>query len=206
MRHNRPAVVNQAPAAADGSADDDQDRERFAAACAGDADAFAALARRHGPACLSLARRVLRDPHMAQDAVQEALLAAWRFRHTCDPERTTARSWLLTLTHHKAVDRVRMEELRRADSMTEARLRSLVDQAAGPDEVAWQRSRATSVRAAVQRLPPAQRDVLVLCYVGGLTQRQLAHRRDIPLGTVKTRALAGLRTLRQDVELATATS
>lgn len=155
--------------------------------------------RQYGAACFSLARRVLRDEHMAQDAVQDAFLTAWRFLDRCDPDRTTARSWLLMLTHHKAVDRVRMEERRRGPAMTADLLETLVDDAPGPDAVAWQRHRAAQVRTSLRRLPSAQREVLVLCYFEGLTQREVAELTDTPLGTVKTRALTALRRLREDV-------
>ena len=179
---------------------DDPDRVVFRAACSGDADAFDALLRRHAPACAALARRVLRDEHMAEDAVQDAFLAAWRFLGRCDPTRTTARAWLLMLTHHKAVDRVRAEERRRTHAVTEEMLEALVDDGAGPAAAAWQQHRATHVRAALHRLPAAQREVLVLCYFGGYTQREVAARTHAPLGTVKTRALAALRRLRSEVE------
>jgi RNA polymerase sigma factor (sigma-70 family) len=179
---------------------DDEDRRVFRAACSGDADAFDVLLRRHAPACAALARRILRDEHMAEDAVQDAFLGAWRFLGRCDPTRTTARAWLLMLTHHKAVDRVRSEERRRARAVTEDMLDGLADDGPGPASAAWQQHRATHVRAALHRLPAAQREVLVLCYFGGLTQREVAARTDAPLGTVKTRALAGLRRLRSEVE------
>lgn len=180
----------------------DEDRLVFRAACSGDADAFDALLRRHAPACAALARRILRDEHMAEDAVQDAFLGAWRFLGRCDPTRTTARAWLLMLTHHKAVDRVRCEERRRTHAVTEEMLDGLLDDAPGPASAAWQQHRAAQVRAALHRLPAAQREVLVLCYFGGLTQREVAARTGAPLGTVKTRALAGLRRLRSEVEAA----
>jgi RNA polymerase sigma factor (sigma-70 family) len=177
------------------------DRGVLAAACAGDGDAFARLLREHGPACFALARRILCDEHMAEDAVQDAFLGAWKCRDRCDPSRTTARAWLLMLTHHKAVDRVRLEEHRRGPALTTQLLETLLDEGLGPEEVTWQRQRAEQVRAALRALPSAQRDVLLLCYFGGLTQREVAVRTATPLGTVKTRALAGLRRLRDDLGL-----
>lgn len=180
---------------------DGEDRLLFRAACSGDPDALDVLLRRHAPACFAVARRILRDEHMAEDAVQDAFLDAWRFLGRCDPTRTTARAWLLMLTHHKAVDRVRAEERRRARAVTDEMLDVLVDDGPGPASAAWQQHRATQVRAALHRLPPAQREVLVLCYFGGLTQREVAARTQAPLGTVKTRAFAGLRRLRSEVEV-----
>lgn len=182
------------------------DQTLLAAACTGDAAAFDLLVRQYAATCFSLARRVLRDEHMAQDAVQDAFLAAWHFLDRCEPDRTTPRSWLLMLTHHKAVDRVRMEERRRGPAVTSQWLEAIVDDAPSPDAVAWQRHRASQVQASLRRLPSAQLEVLVLCYFEGLTQREVAEFTDTPLGTVKTRALAGLRRLREDLVLAEATN
>lgn len=183
---------------------DEVDRRLLTAATAGDAQAFELLVHKHAAACLALARRILRDQHVAEDAVQEALLGAWRSLGKCDPRRTTARAWLLMLTHHKTVDRVRLEERRHGPALTTELLETLVDDGLGPEGTSLQRQRAERVRVALRALPASQRDVLLLCYFGGLSQREVADRMNTPLGTIKTRALAGLRGLRDDLPCDTA--
>lgn len=164
----------------------------------GDADgaALETLHRRYGRPCAALARRVLGDPLLSQDVVQEVFLAVWRAPERFDAERGAFASWLLAMTHHKAVDAVRREEnLRKRRTSSEA-LESTPAPGPSVDDAAWISVRRTSVRAALQDLPPVQREALALAYFGGYTQREIAGLTSTPLGTVKTRMLAGMRRLR----------
>ena len=78
-----------------------------------DEAAFAELYDRFGAPSYGLALRILRDPALAEDAVQEALLAIWRSADRFRPDRGAARAWVLALVHRRAVDLVRREERRR---------------------------------------------------------------------------------------------
>src|SRR6187397_3094548 len=80
----------------------------------GDEDALAELYDRIGRIAYGLALRVLRDDRLAEDAVQDGFLAAWRTAAAFRPERAKASTWVLTLVHRRAVDLVRREERRRA--------------------------------------------------------------------------------------------
>jgi len=82
-------------------------------------DALAELYDRFGGVAYGVALRILRDQALAQDAVQDAFLAAWRTAASFDPARGNASTWLLTLVHRRAVDLVRREERRRADVLDE---------------------------------------------------------------------------------------
>ena len=97
---------------------DEQARDLVADCAAGDALALEALYRRHGGACLAHARRVVVDDHLAQDVVQEAFLDLWRHASRFDSQRSSARTWLLMLTHRRSVDRVRSEQRRRSEELT----------------------------------------------------------------------------------------
>src|SRR5438093_13666943 len=82
-----------------------------------DAEALAELYDRFGHVAYGLALRVIRDPALAEDAVQEAFLALWRTAARFVPERSKASTWILTLVHRRAVDAVRREQRRRADTL-----------------------------------------------------------------------------------------
>lgn len=154
---------------------------------------FTSVVLRHRGACLVLARRVLRDHQMAEDAVQEAFIDAWRQAERYDAERSTELGWLLTLTHRRAVDRVRKEERHGALAVPGETDDGVVDDP--PEEQVWRAERARSLRGALPGLTPEQYEVLVLAYFGGYTQREIAGLVGIPLGTVKTRTVAAMRRL-----------
>ena len=169
------------------------DEELLAAISTGDERALADLYDRFGRVAYGLALRVVRDPALAQDAVQDAFLAAWRTAASFDSRRGKAQTWLLTLVHRRAVDVVRREDRRRAEQLADD---APAAASAATDEEAAIREQRRTVQAALARLPPDQREALELAYYGGLTQAELAERLGIPLGTVKSRVFAGLARLR----------
>jgi RNA polymerase sigma factor (sigma-70 family) len=159
----------------------------------GDESALAELYDRFGRPAYGLALRILRDDRLAEDAVQEAFLNAWRSAAGFQPERGKAATWLMTLVHRRAVDLVRREERRRAEPM---------DGVAHPtgdatDQEAFLRLQRERVQAALKELPDAQRETLELAYYGGFTQSELAERLGQPLGTIKSRMFGGLSRLRE---------
>jgi RNA polymerase sigma factor (sigma-70 family) len=162
-----------------------------------DAGALEVLYERYGKAAYSLARRILTDEVLAQDVVQEVFLSLWRDAHRFDAGRGTLATYLLSMTHHRAVDVVRREEnLRRRRTSDEA-LEFQPDPAPGVEAEAEAAERRSEVRAALAQLPPAQREALALAYFGGYTQREVAALVGVPLGTVKTRMAAGMRKLKE---------
>jgi RNA polymerase sigma factor (sigma-70 family) len=167
-----------------------------------DEGALEALYDRYGRAAYSLARRILTDEALAQDVVQEVFLSLWRDVRRFDAGRGTVATYLLSMTHHRAVDVVRREEnLRRWRTSDEALEFEPDPRVRVEDEVEAAERRA-EVRAALAVLPPAQREALLLAYFGGYTQREVAALVGVPLGTVKTRMAAGMRRLKaalQDV-------
>src|SRR5918994_1926481 len=155
--------------------------------------ALAELYDRYGRAAYGLALRVLRDPSLAEDAVQEAFLHVWRSADRFSADRAKVATWVLTFVHRRAVDLVRREERRR----TEPEEAAPVPAGPGADEDAERRSKSEVVQDALRRLPPAQREAIELAYYGGYTQSELAERLGEPLGTIKSRMFAGLARLRE---------
>ena len=162
----------------------------------GDGGALEALYSRYGRACYGLARRILVDEQLAQDVVQEVFLTLWRDASRFDAGRGGFSTWLLSMTHHKAVDAVRREETLRKRRTTAEVLETRESDAPQVDDEVWSRLRGERVRTALDTLPAPQREALVLAYFGGYTQREIAGITATPLGTVKTRMLTGMRKLR----------
>ena len=155
--------------------------------------ALAELYDRHGRTAYGLALRVVRDPALAEDAVQDAFLNVWRTAQRFVPEQGKASTWILTLVHRRAVDVVRREQRRRSESLERAPEPAVE----GVDEDAWLRLQRERVQEALRRLPDAQREALELAYYGGFSQSELAERLGQPLGTIKSRMFSGLARLRE---------
>jgi RNA polymerase sigma-70 factor (ECF subfamily) len=160
----------------------------------GDREAFARLYDRYGAAAYSLAVRIVRDRDLAADVVQNLFLAVWTGATQFDPARGQPSTWIMTMTHHKAVDMVRREERRRTEPLDVAG-----EEAAGGasvEEQAWRGVARENVRAAMARLPDPHREVIELAYFAGYSQSELADRLALPLGTVKSRTFAAMRALK----------
>jgi RNA polymerase sigma factor (sigma-70 family) len=162
-----------------------------------DAGALEALYDRYGRAAYSLARRILTEETLAQEVVHEVFLSLWRDTRRFDAGRGTVATYLLSMTHHRAVDVVRREEKLRRWRASDGALEVEPDpKPRVEDEVEVESAeRRAEVRAALGELPPAQWEALLLAYYGGYTQREVAALVRVPLGTVKTRMAAGMRNL-----------
>lgn len=163
-----------------------------------DEEAFRGLFRRYSPVALALARRVVRQPFLAEEIVQEAFLAVWRKPEGYDQQRGSVKAWLMGMVHHRAVDTVRREEAHRRRA--EGAIPEALDREEDPaeqvlEEIGLPEERKV-VRSALEQLPPEQRQVIELMYFGGLSQSRIAERLSLPLGTVKSRTLLGMRRLR----------
>ena len=161
----------------------------------GDEAAFAQLYDATSARAYGLAVRVVRDPAQAEEVTQEAFLEVWRTSARFDPARGSAVSWLLTIVHRKAVDRVRSAEAttRRDTSYHEQNQPVAHDATA---EAAHASLEAHRVRGALQALTDVQREAVELAYFGGYTHTEVASMLDLPVGTAKTRIRDGLIRLR----------
>ncbi|MFB9765470.1 ECF RNA polymerase sigma factor SigK, partial [Nocardioides kongjuensis] len=164
----------------------------------GDSTAFATLydataARVHG-----LALRVVRDRAQAEEVTQEVFLEVWRQASRYDAARGSALAWLMTITHRKAVDRVRSAEAAsRRDATWEQRNQGVEHDTTA--EAAHASLEAHRVRAALGQLTDVQREAIELAYFGGYTHTEVAALLDLPVGTAKTRIRDGLIRLRDTI-------
>src|SRR4051812_47787056 len=168
---------------------------------AGDRTAIDDLYDRFRRPAFALPRRIRGDEGMAEDVLQDVFLSVWRDPSAFDRSRGSFSSWLLALVHHKAVDAVRREESQRrrqARAGDELALRA-PNTAHDVEDEAWTRVVSERVRIALGVLPTVQREALTLAYYGGYTQREVAALTGAPLGTVKTRMLAGMRRLKEEL-------
>jgi RNA polymerase sigma-70 factor (ECF subfamily) len=181
--------------------DDPGDADLLLRVRAGDRGAIDELYDRFRRPAFALARRVLADDTLAEDVLQDVFLSVWRNPGAYDRSRGSLTSWLLAMVHHKAVDAVRREESHRR---RQARAQDDLDLSAPTaardvEDDAWTRVVSDAVRTALGALPAAQREALTLAYYGGYTQREVAALTSAPLGTVKTRMLAGMRRLKEEL-------
>ena len=161
-----------------------------------DAGALEALYDRYGRAAYSLARRILTEETLAQEVVQEVFLSLWRDARRFDAGRGTLATYLLSMTHHRAVDVVRREEKLRRWRTSDEGLELEADPKVRVEDELLTSERRAEVRSALQELPAAQREAVLLAYFGGYTQREVAALVGVPLGTVKTRMAAGMRKMK----------
>jgi RNA polymerase sigma factor (sigma-70 family) len=159
-----------------------------------DAPALAEFYERYRAPARGLAQRILGDAQLAEDAVQDAFLHAWRSAWRFSPERGQARMWFLAMVHHRAVDIVRSRGGREVHEPFE-----LAPEQADPcgEEALDAIADRDRVRRALRSLPAEFRAPLVLAYYADLTQQDCAQWLREPLGTVKSRTFRGLSRLRE---------
>jgi RNA polymerase sigma-70 factor (ECF subfamily) len=162
----------------------------------GDRAAFAELYDGLAPAVHGLACRVLRNPALAEEVTQDVFLTVWLKAGTFDRTRGQARTWIMTITHRRAVDAVRREQANR-DRL--ARM-ATTDEQPGTDVVSERVLERASARwaqeqvsGALESLTTLQRTAVEMAYFDGLTYVQVAERLHIPLPTAKSRIRDGLR-------------
>jgi RNA polymerase sigma-70 factor (ECF subfamily) len=168
-----------------------------------DDEAFAELYDRYDRLAYGLARRILRDAALAEDAVQDAFLTVWRSASRFSSERGPVRVWIMTLVHRRTVDLVRHNERRRTEPLPPGDQLGDEQGDGGADETVWSSFERDRVRGALQQLPDQQREAIELAYFGGFTQSELAERLGQPLGTIKSRMFSGLARLRELLDDAT---
>lgn len=156
--------------------------------------ALAEVYRRHGGAVYGLARRLLHEPALAEDIVQEVFLRLWNEPERFDPERGSLRSYLLAQTHGRSVDRLRADLARRDREERDARSTATGGYDLEHEVVDF--TVAEAVREAMEGLPEPERRAIELAYFGGCSYRDVAQELGEPEGTIKSRIRKGLWRMR----------
>jgi RNA polymerase sigma-70 factor (ECF subfamily) len=161
----------------------------------GDTAAFEDLYERVAGSVFGIIRRVLRDPAQSEEVAQEVLVEIWRSASRFDRARGTATTWIHTMAHRRAIDRVRAAQ---ASHDRDERV-AVRDHQPAYDVVAEAvvtRLEQEQVRRCLESLTDLQRESVTLAYYGGYSYGEVAGLLDAPLGTVKTRMRDGLIRLR----------
>ncbi|MFD3544272.1 ECF RNA polymerase sigma factor SigK [Streptomyces sp. NPDC058655] len=161
----------------------------------GDEDSFGALYDVVAGPVFGIAVKVLRDRAQSEEVAQEVMIEVWRQAPRYRPDKGSVMTWVMTIAHRRAVDRVRSAQAAAArDQDSAAREhRRPYDEVSEQVEV---RLESEQVRRCVRGLTELQRQAVTLAYYGGLTYREVAETLDTPLPTIKTRLRDGLIRLR----------
>lgn len=161
-----------------------------------DRDAFSLLYDRHAGLLLSITINLLRDRGEAEDALQEAFLKIWDRAGRYDPTSGKPVAWMITLTRNTALDRLRASTRKRKTVESAAAQGDAAPGEPDPPSTVIDRETAAAVRGAVQGLPDDQRTAISMAFFSGLTQTEIAHALNEPLGTVKARIRRGMLKMR----------
>jgi RNA polymerase sigma-70 factor (ECF subfamily) len=172
------------------------DRDWSRRLVAGDEHVLREVYRACAPAVLGLATRVLGNATAAEDVLQDVFVRLWERPEAYDPERGRLRSYLLAMTHSRAVERLRAEDSQRRRLAAARQNQAPETHAADPGRDLEARRAGTAVRHALAELPEEQREPIEMAYFGGLSYREVAVTLDEPEGTIRYRIRAGMQKMR----------
>jgi RNA polymerase sigma-70 factor (ECF subfamily) len=162
-----------------------------------DGAALEALYERYGSACYALARRIVANDSLAEAVVLDVFRTIWDDAPRTDRARSGFAGWLLATTQHRAVDVVRREDNRKRRPSPADTVAQMTSPHHDDHDEAWWGLRRDRVQSALALLPQADRDVLVLAFFGGYTQREIAGITGVPFATIKSRMHGAVKTLQE---------
>ena len=186
---------------ADGTDPIDHAGDLLQRVAAGDRNAFARLYDMLSPRAFGLILRVLVDRSQSEEVLQEVFLEIWQSAERFAPNKGQGRSWVFTIAHRRAVDRVRSAQAS-SDRDVRAGFRDMGVAYDGVAEEVELRIEGGRVTEALKTLPDPQREAITLAYFGGYSQSEIAALVGAPLGTIKTRMRDGLSRLRGEMGVA----
>lgn len=173
----------------------------------GDFEAVEELYNQYNRVAFALALRILSDPGLAEDAVQEVFLRVWKQPDSYDPTRGRFVTWLMSVVHNQCIDQLRKKRrpvVSLDQEESQERLNYLAEKAPGLEEEVWTKLKRETIRQALALLPEEQRKLIELAFFGGYTHNEIADSTGQPLGTVKSRIRQGLlklKTILQNLQL-----
>jgi RNA polymerase sigma-70 factor, ECF subfamily len=165
-----------------------------------EASAFEVVYDRHSGAAFSLAYRMCGARQLAEEVVQEAFLSIWRSGARYDRARGSVRTWILGITHHRAIDVLRRGVVQDRHRASDEGIEERFEATDRTDVEVARREEALEVRGALDVLPDEQRRAIELAYYGGFTQSEIAEMLGVPIGTVKGRMRLGMEKMRDRLE------
>jgi len=162
-----------------------------------DREAFKALFVHFGPRVKALMLKAGADHALAEDLVQDVMMAVWRKVDLYVPERGGVSTWIFTIARNARIDRLRRHSSRPYEDLDEVELAS--DDPTGEDEV-FANQRAAGVGRALAELPDDQRRIIELAFLHDKSQREISEELSVPLGTVKSRMRLAYRKLKSGLE------
>lgn len=179
-----------------------EDRQLIHRVAVGDKEALEELYTRYSTSVYSLSRFMLRHEALAEEATQEIFLNIWLKASSYKSDRGEPKAWLMSVAHHKVVDIIRSR--RRAITMSDPKdyetLDLLPSGHRATDDLAMLNLERERIGKALDKLPKAQREVILLAYFEGYSQSEIANKLSQPLGTVKTRVRLAMQKLRAELE------
>ncbi len=164
----------------------------------GDQNAFAALYDETSPRVLGLVRRLLVDPSQSEEVTQEVFLEIWQNAARYEPSRGGALTWILTMAHRRAVDRIRASQASRNRDL-KVGVRDFVADYDNVPETVELSIEHERVKEAMSQLTELQRQAVTLAYYGGYSHSEVSEMLKVPIGTVKTRLRDGMIRLRDEL-------
>jgi RNA polymerase sigma-70 factor (ECF subfamily) len=179
--------------------DRDREADLVEAMAAGDKDgALAEFYQRYSGKVMALLVRMLRSRAEAEERLQDVFVELWRRSPQYDRHRASVSTWVITIARSRALDTLRARARRRSDAQIPTEDAQLAaPEADRPDLKAEETFRRQRLQKALATLTDEQREVLEASYFRGLSHGEIAEEIGLPLGTVKSRILGGMKALRK---------
>jgi RNA polymerase sigma-70 factor (ECF subfamily) len=164
----------------------------------GNREAFGELYSKLSARVHGMVRRVLRDPAQSEEVTQDIFIEVWEQAKRYTPSKGGAATWIMTIAHRRAVDRVRSSQASH-DRDTRIGIRDFEEGYDNVLDTVQTHIESEKVKTAMERLTELQRQAVTLAYYSGFTQSEVSTMLNVPVGTVKTRLRDGMIRLRDEL-------